>query len=135
MNRKLLQSFLNKKIHFPSNLIKHSFSQTPHRNSPQEKKTAFTNAFVSRASIQEQARSIIKNYDQFYENREKPKPEEQKNIQEEHLQQLLNKMILKREFFNDFIGVSLKTLSFLTATSRFIKKCPCFKSRIDSNMC
>ena len=74
---------------------------------------------MSRAAIQEQVRSIVKGLDQFYENRERTSPDEHKKIEEEHLQQLLNQRILRREFINDGAGLTLKYISFMFATSRW----------------
>lgn len=53
----------------------------------------------------------------FYVNRENPSKEEIKKIEDEQIQQLLNKRILKREFLNDFVAISLKYLSLISATT------------------
>lgn len=113
MKLALKPSFISKYFLFPFSHSRHNFST----NQIPEKKTQLPNVLISRASIQEQIRSIVKNFEQFYENREKPEGAEQEKIAEEHMQQLLNKMILRREFCNDAIGVSLKSLSLFTATS------------------
>jgi hypothetical protein len=83
------------------------------------KKGSSSSIFLSRAAIQEQVRSIVKNLDQFYENREKTSPDEHKKIEDEHLQQLLNQRILRREFLNDGAGLTLKAISYFFATSRY----------------
>ena len=73
--------------------------------------------FLKRSAIKDQIRSIVKNLDQFHENRETANPEEQKKIGEEHVQELLNKRILKREFVNDAISMTLKGVSLFYATA------------------
>lgn len=96
------------------------FSTNGKPNQNEIKKPPASSIFLSRAAIQEQVRSIVKGLDQFYENRERTSPDEHKKIEEEHLQQLLNQRILRREFINDGAGLTLKYISFMFATSRWI---------------
>jgi hypothetical protein len=94
------------------------FSTNGKPNPNETRKQPVSSIFLSRAAIQEQVRSIVKGLDQFYENRERTSPDEHKKIEDEHLQQLLNQRILRREFINDGAGLSLKFISYMFATSR-----------------
>ena len=87
----------------------------------EDAKSYMTNKiFLSRANIHEQVRKIVKNFDSFYENREKMDIQDQRKIEDEHLQELLNQRILKREFLNDGAAIFLKSLSFFYATTKLI---------------
>lgn len=72
---------------------------------------------VSREKIQQDLNQMIKLLGFFNQKREQCPEDEQKKIKEETLQKLLNDRILLREFFNDFVGILLKSISVYMATS------------------
>lgn len=72
---------------------------------------------ITRKEIQEQLKSFSNDINKFYKSHEATSQKEQNIVKEEHLSTLLNTRILRREFLNDGLGISLKALSLYTATS------------------
>ena len=95
-------------------IIKKSFSQKNHKEKPLK-------TIIDKLNMEKQMNKDIQSaqfdISKFYLNRENPSVEEIKKIEDEQIQQLLNKRILKREFCNDFVAISLKYLSLISATA------------------